>query len=76
MKTCRQDYENRYHKTAAALPFDAYERIWNAAQAALIADAKPVAEVAESFLFVLRNRSDGKRWPVGTKLYVKPEDEA
>ena len=31
---------------------------------------EPVAEVAESFVFFLRKRADGSRWPVGTKLFA------
>jgi hypothetical protein len=34
-EACRRDYENRYHKIAAAIGFDAYKRIWDAAQAAV-----------------------------------------
>lgn len=30
----------------------------------------PMAQVAESFTFLLRKQSDGSRWPVGTKLYA------
>lgn len=32
---------------------------------------KPMAEVAENFIFFLRKQSDGSRWPVGTKLYAE-----
>ncbi|WP_338636963.1 hypothetical protein V6L80_00760 [Erwinia persicina] len=31
---------------------------------------KPIAEVAESFIYFLRKKPNGDRWPVGTKLYT------
>lgn len=32
---------------------------------------KPMAQIAESFMFFLEKRADGTRWPVGTKLYAQ-----
>ena len=37
------------------------------------APREAVAQVAEDFIFFLRKRSDGSRWPVGTKLYADPQ---
>lgn len=31
---------------------------------------KPIAELAESFIYFLRKQPNGERWPVGTKLYT------
>lgn len=40
--------------------------IWKKARATR---TQPIAEVAEDFVFMLRNQDNGDRWPVGTKLY-------
>jgi hypothetical protein len=36
------------------------------------ADAEPVAEFGDTFIFNLRKQPNGERWPIGTKLYVHP----
>ncbi|WKZ93571.1 hypothetical protein P0E69_06670 [Chimaeribacter arupi] len=37
---------------------------------------KPMAQVAESFIFFLRRQDSGECWPVGTKLYTEPRPTA
>ncbi|MDK1710825.1 hypothetical protein QOM18_21200 [Serratia marcescens] len=39
-------------------------------------EARPMAQVAENFIFILRDQDNGERWPVDTKLYAAPPEAA
>lgn len=35
---------------------------------------KPMADVGEDYVFLLRKQDNGDRWPAGTKLYTRPDN--
>lgn len=71
-----QDGATEAIKHAMRLQEDIARRDAAAAAAAAASDIlrwdaeKPIAEVAESFIYFLRKQPNGERWPVGTKLYT------
>lgn len=40
-----------------------------------VSEVRPVAEVAESHVYLLCKQPNGERWPVGTKLYAAPQPQ-
>jgi len=52
------------------------ERDALAAELSRLRKQKPMAQVAESFIFFLRRQDSGECWPVGTKLYTEPRPTA